>query len=314
MNQNAGSIEKEIVKGEFIRQGDHFRDWVMADSSSEYVAEPDRYHLYVSLACPWAHRTIIARKLKGLESIIGMTVVDPIRDERGWKFFEDTDDVCGFKFLRDAYEVTEINYDARVTVPALWDRFRKRIVNNSEIDIVRMFNSSFAKWANDSINLYPDDQLPEMENIEKFVYENINNGVYRAGFAKNQAAYNSAVVALFEALDWIEEYLSTHRYLCGKTITAVDWNLFVTLVRFDCVYYSHFKCNQRRIADYPHLWGYLRELYQHPGIKETVDFSQIKQHYFITQTHINPYGIIPSGPLDIDFSRPHGRELVPNSQ
>ena len=313
MNENAGSIKKEIVKGEFVRQGDQFRDWVGADSSSEYVAEPSRYHLYVSLACPWAHRTIIARKLKGLESVVGMTVVHPIRDERGWKFFTDTDKITGFEFLSEIYQATEPHYDARVTVPVLWDCVRKRIVNNSEVDIVRMFNSSFDEWANDGIDLYPVDQRSEIENLENFVYEKINNGVYRAGFAKNQATYNSAVVALFEALDWIEEYLSINRYLCGKTITAVDWNLFVTLVRFDCVYYSHFKCNQRRIADYSHLWGYLRELYQHPGITETVDFSQIKQHYFITQTHINPHGIIPLGPLDIDFSMPHGRELVSTS-
>ena len=313
MNHNAGSIEKEVVNGEFVRQGDHFRDWVMADSSSEYVAEPDRYHLYVSLACPWAHRTIIARKLKGLESVIGMTVVDPIRDERGWKFFEDIDDICGFKFLRDAYEATETDYDARVTVPALWDRVRKRIVNNSEVDIVRMFNSSFDEWASDTIDFYPDNQRPEMDRLENYVYEKINNGVYRAGFAKTQATYESAVFNLFEALDTVDKHLSNQRFLCGETITAVDWNLFVTLVRFDCVYYNHFKCNQRRIMDYSHLWGYLRELFQYPGIAETVDFSQIKQHYFTTQTHINPHGIIPVGPQDIDFSISHGRELLPNS-
>ncbi len=314
MNRNAGSVKKEIINGEFIRQGDHFRDWVLPDKVSNYPAEPSRYHLYVSLACPWAHRTIIARKLKGLESIVGMTVVDPIRDERGWKFLDGIDDVTGFEFLSEMYQVTDPEYDARVTVPILWDGVQKRIVNNSEIDIVKIFNNSFSLWADDCIDLYPENQRPEIERLENFVYEKINNGVYRAGFAKTQETYDSAVINLFNALDEIEKHLEMRRYLCGKDMTAVDWNLFVTLIRFDCVYYNHFKCNQKHIADYHHLWSYVRELYQYDGIAETVNFSHIKQHYFITQKDINPNGIVPIGPQCIDFSSPHDRNFISASQ
>ena len=310
MNLNAGSMKKEMMDGEFVRQEDFFRDWVKADNTSEYLAEPNRYHLYVSLACPWAHRTIIARKLKGLESVIGMTVVDPVRDERGWRFFNDIDEISGFKFLSEMYQKTYPNYDARVTVPVLWDCNRTRIVNNSELDIVRMLNSSFNEWANNSVDLYPENQRTEMNRLEDFIYENINNGVYKAGFAKTQATYESAVNHLFNALDVVEEHLAERRYLCGKSLTAVDWNLFVTLIRFDCVYYSHFKCNKKSVMNYSNIWGYLRELYQYPGISETVDFLQIKQHYYVTQTDINPSGIVPVGPLDIDFGSSHDRDLI----
>ena len=310
MNRNAGSVKQEIVKGEFIRQDDHFRDWVLPESKSNHPTEPSRYHLYVSLACPWAHRTIIARKLKGLESVVGMTVVDPVRDDRGWKFLEGTDIVTGFGFLSEMYQLNDPKYDARVTVPVLWDCVRNRIVSNSEVDIVKMFNSSFNKWADNCIDFYPENQRPEIERLESLVYEKINNGVYKAGFAKTQETYESAVIDLFEALDEIEKHLAMRRYLCGDTITAVDWNLFVTLIRFDCVYYNHFKCNKKHITDYRHLWGYVRELYQYTGIAETVDFSHIKQHYFITHKDINPNGIVPIGPQYIDFSSPHNRHDI----
>ena len=313
MNLNAGSMKKEMMDGEFVRQEDFFRDWVKADNTSEYLAEPNRYHLYVSLACPWAHRTIIARKLKGLESVIGMTVVDPVRDERGWRFFNDIDEISGFKFLSEMYQKTYPNYDARVTIPVLWDCNRTRIVNNSELDIVRMLNSSFNEWANNSVDLYPENQRTEMNRLEDFIYENINNGVYKAGFAKTQETYESAAIDLFKALDEIEKHLEKRRYLCGETMTAIDWNLFVTLIRFDCVYYNHFKCNQKHITDYRHLWNYVRELYQYTGIAETVDFSHIKQHYFITHKEINPNGIVPIGPKHIDFSIPHNRHCIHNS-
>lgn len=298
----------EEIAGEFKRQEDSFRDWVTDDGSSAYPAAAGRYHLYVSLACPWAHRTIIARKLKGLENIIGMTVVDPIRDGRGWAFTDDPDPVNGFRFLSEAYRASQPPYRSRVTVPVLFDKEDNRIVNNSEVDIVRMFNDAFGEWATGAVDLYPEPLRAEIDALDELIYPNINNGVYRSGFAETQAAYEAGVVPLFNALDQLDERLASRRYLCGSQITEADWKLFVTLVRFDEVYYVHFKCNVRRIADYKNLWPYLRDLYQQPGIAETVNMDHIKRHYYMTHGDINPFFVVPLGPRDLDFMAAHGRE------
>ncbi len=300
-------------EGAFVRQEDQFRGQVTRDGSSGYPAESGRYHLYVSLACPWAHRTVIMRKLKGLEDAVGMTVVDPIRDDRGWAFrngpgySEDT--VNGFQFLREAYRATDPDYNARVTVPVLWDKKTRRIVSNADDDIMRMFNSEFNAFAKSKVDYYPEPLRAMIDEINDFVYPNINDGVYKAGFATTQGTYEREARALFNALDRIEERLRTNRYLAGNQITEADWRLFTTLIRFDAVYYVHFKCNIRRIIDYPMLYGYLRELYQHEGIAETVNFDHIKRHYYITHTDINPTGIVPVGP-ELDLNSPHGRDMV----
>ncbi|MCC7201621.1 MAG: glutathione S-transferase family protein [Nitrospirae bacterium] len=300
-------------EGEFVRQGDQFRKWVTQDGSSGYPAESGRYHLYVSLACPWAHRTIIMRRLKGLEEVVGMTVVDPIRDERGWAFRNgpgySEDPVNGFQFLSEAYRATAPYYNARVTVPVLWDKKTGRIVSNADDDIMRMFNSEFNTFTRSKIDFYPGPLRSEIDEINDFVYTNVNDGVYKAGFATTQDAYEREVRALFDALDMIEKRLRTNRYLVGSQITEADWRLFPTLIRFDAVYYGHFKCNIRRIIDYPNLYGYLRELYQYDGIAETVNFDHIKRHYYITHTDINPTGIVPVGP-ELDLNSSHGRDVV----
>jgi putative glutathione S-transferase len=297
--------------GEFKRQEDVFRDWVTRDGASGYPAEPNRYHLYVSLACPWAHRTIIIHKLKKLENVIGMTVVDPIRDERGWAFRNgpgySEDPVNGFKFLSEAYQATDPNYNARVTVPVLWDKKRRRIVSNADDDIIRMLNSEFNDFTDSDLDFYPEELRAEIDAVNDLVYPNVNDGVYRAGFATTQRAYEHAVRNLFDALDQLEERLSKQRYLVGARLTEADWRLFTTLIRFDAVYYVHFKCNIRRIVDYPNLWGYLRDLYQHDGVAETVNFDHIKRHYYVTHDDINPTRIVPVGPK-LDFNTPHGRE------
>lgn len=296
--------------GEFKRQGDMFRSWVTADGSSGFPAARGRYHLYVSWACPWAHRTIIMRKLKGLEDVVGMTVVDPVRDDRGWAFRDgpghSTDPVNGFAFLSEAYRATDPTYRARVTVPVLWDRETRRIVSNSDDDIMRMFNSAFDKVTGSTADFYPADLRDEIDRLNAFIYERVNDGVYRAGFATTQRAYERAVRRLFEALDELDARLADRRYLLGDRIVETDWRLFVTLVRFDAVYHGHFKCNLRRIADYPNLSGYLRDLYQYDGVAETVNFDHIKRHYYMTHDDINPTGIVPIGP-DQDLAVPHGR-------
>lgn len=300
-------------EGEFVRQEDQFRGRVTGDGSSGYPAESGRYHLYVSLACPWAHRTVIMRKLKGLEEVIGMTVVDPIRDERGWAFRNgpgcSEDPVNGFQFLSEAYSATDPDYNARVTVPVLWDKKTGRIVSNADDDIIRMFNSEFNAFIKSEFDFYPEPLRAEIDAINDFVYLNVNDGVYKAGFATTQGAYEREARTLFNALDQIEERLKTKRYLTGNQITEADWRLFPTLIRFDAVYYSHFKCNIRRIVDYPNLYGYLRELYQHDGIAETVNLDHIKRHYYITHTDINPTGIVPLGP-ELDLNSPHGRDTL----
>jgi len=308
--------------GEFQRQEDAFREWISNDGSTPYPAEAGRYHLYVSLACPWASRTVIFRKLKGLEDAIGMTVVDPIRDERGWAFrdpsgktpltapFESTDPVNGFRYLREAYNATDPNFDERVTVPVLWDKETKKIVNNCEDDICPMFNRAFNAFAqNKELDFFPKEIQAEQAKLTDFIYENINNGVYKAGFATRQRPYEIACRKLFEALDQIEQRLAKTRYLFGNRIVEADWRLFCTLVRFDAVYHGHFKCNIRRIIDYPNLQGYLMDLYQQPGIAETVNFDHIKRHYYMTHTEINPTRIVPLGPA-LDLSQPHQRDKM----
>lgn len=296
--------------GAFVRQESRFRDWVTADGSSGFPAAPGRYHLYVSLACPWASRTLIWRQLKGLQDAIGVTVVDPLRDERGWRFTdEEPDPVNGFRFLSEAYERSAPGFDGRVTVPVLWDKETGRIVNNESAEIVRMLNSAWDEWGDAGVDLYPDALRDEIDAINERVYATVNNGVYRAGFATTQGAYEHAFDALFATLDWLDERLATRRYLLGEQITEADWRLFVTLVRFDAVYVGHFKCNLRRIDDYAHLSGYLRDLYQQPGIAATVDFDQIKRHYYMTHPQLNPTRIVPKGP-QLDLDRPHGRDRI----
>lgn len=304
---------EQTADGEFQRQDDRFRQWVTADGSSGYPAAKNRYHLYVSWACPWAHRTIIVRKLKGLEDSIGLTAVDPIRDERGWAFRDgpghSTDPVNGFQYLADAYRATDPSYHARVTVPVLWDRMNRRIVSNSDDDLMRMLNSEFDQFARARTDLYPADLRDDIDRLNDRIYNDVNNGVYRAGFATSQRAYERAVRRLFDTLDFLDDQLSNRRYLFGERIVETDWRLFVTLVRFDAVYYVHFKCNVRRIADYPHLLGYVRDLYQYDGIAETVNFDHIKRHYYMTHGDINPTRIVPLGP-DQDLRAPHGRDRL----
>ena len=313
MSTKAQFPEEQSAEGEFERQEDAFRGFVSADGSTPYPAIAGRYHLYISLACPWASRTLIVRHLKTLEDVIGVTVVDPVRDERGWAFRDGPsyshDPVNGFKFLGEAYAATDPNFDGRVTVPVLWDKQTHRIVNNSEDDICRMFNDVFAAFGNRDVNLFPKDIETEHAKLSSFIYDNVNNGVYKAGFASKQQAYEKPCRTLFAALDELDARLAARRYLFGERIVEADWRLFCTLVRFDAVYYGHFKCNMRRIVDYPNLDGYLRDLYQQPGIAETVNFDHIKRHYYITHDDINPTRIVPIGPV-LDLSRPHGRELL----
>jgi putative glutathione S-transferase len=313
---------EQTKSGEFQRQPDAFREWVSNDGSTSYAAAANRYHLYVSLACPWASRTVIFRKLKALEEAIGMTIVDPIRDEKGWAFrdpggtippgapFQSTDPINGFQFLREAYEATDPDYDERVTVPVLWDKQTKKIVNNCEDDICRMFNDRFNDFArNKDVDFFPQELEDRHTKLSDFVYDNVNNGVYKAGFATRQRPYEIACRKLFEALDELEGRLSKNRYLFGNCIVEADWRLFCTLIRFDVVYHGHFKCNLRRIIDYPNLQGYLMDLYQRPGITDTVNFDHIKRHYYMTHTQINPTRIVPIGPV-LDLTKPHAREKI----
>jgi len=308
--------------GEFQRQEDAFREWISNDGSTSYLAIAGRYHLYVSLACPWASRTVIFRKLKGLEQTIGMTVVDPIRDEKGWAFrdpsgktplnvpFESTDPINGFHYLSEAYAATDPNFDERVTVPVLWDKKTKKIVNNCEDDICRMFNDAFNGVAqNKDVDLFPKDIENEHVKVSDFLYDNVNNGVYKAGFATRQQPYEISCRKLFDALDQIEQRLSKSRYLFDNHIVEADWRLFCTLVRFDVVYHGHFKCNIRRIVDYPNLQGYLMDLYQQLGIGDTVNFDHIKRHYYMTHEEINPTRIVPLGPI-VDLTQRHAREII----
>lgn len=313
MTQRSQFPKEQSASGDFQRQEDSFRAWVSRDGSTPFPAVAGRYHLYVSLACPWAHRTLIVRNCRRLEKVIGVTVVDPIRDERGWAFREGPghglDTVNNFAYLREAYLATDPDFGGRVTVPVLWDQETGQIVNNSEDDICRMFNGVFAESGDASVDFFPDDVEEEHAALRNFVYAKINNGVYKAGFATRQMVYERAARNLFGALDELDRRLANRRYLLGNRIVEADWRLFCTLVRFDAVYHGHFKCNLRRILDYENLQGYLRDLYQIPGIAETVDFDHIKRHYYITHEHLNPTGIVPIGP-ELDLTGPHGREDV----
>ena len=305
--------EEQSADGEFERQEDAFRDHVSPDGSTPYPVMAGRYHLYVCLACPWASRTVIARHLLGLEEVISMTVIDPIRDDRGWAFRDgpgySTDPINGFAFLSEAYLASDFIFKGRVTVPVLWDKHTRRIVNNSEDDICRMFNNAFASLGNRKVDLFPADLAGAQEKMSAFIYDKVNNGVYKAGFATSQKSYEEACRDLFTALDHLETGLASRRYLFGDRIVETDWRLFCTLVRFDAVYHGHFKCNVRRIVDYPNLQGYLMDLYQQPGIAETVNFDHIKRHYYFTHDDINPTRIVPIGP-ELDLTRQHGRERL----
>ncbi|MGD9897443.1 MAG: glutathione S-transferase family protein [Candidatus Methylacidiphilaceae bacterium] len=313
MGAQAQFPDEQSTEGAFVRQDDAIRGWVSADGNSGFPAEAGRYHLYISWACPWAHRTAIARRLKRLEGVVGISAVDPIRDERGWAFRDvpgaSPDPVNGFRFLSEAYLATDPTYRGRVTVPVLWDKWTRRIVSNSDDDILRMFSLSFGAWADPSVDLYPHPLRKAIDELNGWLYERINDGVYRAGFATSQPVYEEKVRLLFDSLDQLETRLATTRYLLGAKPVESDWRLFVTLVRFDAVYYGHFKCNLRRIADYPNLSGYLRDLYQIEGIAQTVNLDHIKRHYYITHHDINPNGIVPLGPIQ-DWSLPHGRDAV----
>lgn len=292
--------DEQNETGEFERQEDAFREWVTADGSSAFAAEAERYHLYISLACPWAHRTLIVRHLLGLQDAIGVTVADPVRDQRGWAFREGPghteDPINGFKFLAEAYRATDPSFSGRVTVPVLWDKQTRRIVNNSEDDICRMLAEAFAAFHTHKVDLFPSAIAAEQKALSEFVYENVNNGVYRAGFASTQAAYETGAKALFSALDQLDDRLSKQRFLFGASFVETDWRMFCTLIRFDPVYHGHFKCNVRQIRNYKNLSGYLRDLYQQPGIRSLVNFDHIKRHYYITHTDINPTAIVPIGP------------------
>ncbi len=305
--------------GRFVRKASAFRNWVTPDGrpgptgKGGFKAEAGRYHLYVSLACPWAHRTLIFRALKGLEGMISVSVVNPLMMEQGWSFDPGEgvvpDDVNGARHLYEIYTKADPNYTGRVTVPVLWDKQTGTIVNNESAEIIRMFNSAFDAVGATGPDLYPVELRDDIDWVNDFVYDRINNGVYKAGFATTQKAYDEAVQSLFEALDGLDARLSRQRYLTGERITEADWRLFTTLVRFDAVYVGHFKCNLKRLVDYPNLWAWTRELYQIPGIAETVNRAHIKDHYYRSHRTINPAGIVPAGP-EIDFTKPHGRDRL----
>lgn len=302
--------------GRFVRSETQFRNWITPDGrpgpsgDGGFQAEPGRYHLYVSLACPWAHRTLIMRKLKGLEDAIGVSIVHWHMAEHGWEFREARgatgDRLYGLDYLHQLYTRSQASYSGRVTVPVLWDRERQTIVNNESAEIIRMLNSAFDQAGARGPDFYPAPLRPEIDRVNARVYETVNNGVYRAGFATTQAAYDEAVTALFETLDELDERLAHARYLVGGQLAEADIRLFTTLVRFDPVYVGHFKCNLRRLIDYPNLWAYARELYQHSGVALTVDFDHIKQHYYGSHKSVNPTGIVPLGPI-LDWTAPHAR-------
>jgi len=302
-------FDESREQGEYVRKDSQFRDWV-----SEADAEKDRYHLYVSYACPWAHRTLIFRKLKKLEDVISVSVVHPFMDNDGWDFNDDYpaatgDSLYHFKRMHQLYTKAQPDYSGVVTVPVLWDRKNETMVNNESSEIIRMLNSSFNNLLDDetaALDYYPEDKQAEIDSINTLVYNDINNGVYRAGFATTQKAYEKAYNRLFNALDKVEQILSQQRYLVGADITEADWRLFTTLIRFDAVYVGHFKCNKKRIIDYPNLFNYMLELYQWPGIAETVFFDHIKDHYYSSHTMINPNQLVPLGP-EQDLNLPHNR-------
>jgi putative glutathione S-transferase len=305
------ALSATAMNGTFERPPSQFRDWVSADGSTPFPAEAGRYHLYVSWACPWAHRTAIGRRLKGLEDVIGLSVVDPIRDERSWAFTggEYTDPINGFQYLSQGYVATNPDYEGRISVPVLWDKETGRIVNNESADILRMFSTGFGALADDAVDLYPEAHRDEIDALNARLYDDVNNAVYRAGFSRDQEAYEAIVARMFATLGDMEERLGTRRFLFGDTPVETDWRLFTTLVRFDAVYNIHFKCSLRRVVDHPNLWAYTRDLYQQPGIAETVRFGEIRDHYYRTHGQINPSGLVAVQPA-ADFDAPHGRESV----
>ena len=308
-------LDKEMDEGDFKRMESTFRNWVTADGSAGstgtggFKAEADRYHLYVSAACPWAHRTVIFRKLKQLEDVIGVSIVEPDMLDKGWSFSEQgdyVDHLHAFKYMHQIYTRADKEFTGQITVPVLWDKKLNTIVNNESSEIIRMLNSAFNQFTEVKIDYYPQSLRQKIDEANKPIYDNINNGVYRCGFATTQIAYEKAFDRLFNELDQLEKNLSNNRYLLGKQITEADWRLFTTLIRFDVVYVGHFKCNLKRIADYPNLSNYLAELYQIPGIAETVDIEYIKRHYYYSHTSINPTQLIPKGP-SLNFDFPHNR-------
>lgn len=308
--------DTKSTQGHFKRTVTSFRNWLTADGAAGptgaggFKAEAGRYHLYVSLACPWAHRTLIFRKLKKLEDLISVSVVHPLMLEHGWTFEQDDaatgDQLMGLDYLWQVYVKADHAYSGRVTVPVLWDKQQNTIVSNESAEIIRMFNSAFNAITGDDQDFYPQALRSEIDALNSRIYDTVNNGVYKAGFATTQAAYEEALGPLFESLDMLEERLSKQRYLLGDQLTEADWRLFTTLVRFDAVYVGHFKCNLHRIVDYPALSAYLRDLYQVPGVAETVNIDHIKRHYYGSHKTINPTGVIPVGPL-LDFDAPHHR-------
>jgi putative glutathione S-transferase len=311
------NIKLKVKDGEFIRTDSSFRNWITKDGSpgnsgnGGFKAEAGRYHLYISHACPWAHRTLIFRKLKGLERLISLSVVHPLMPAESWVFDDypgsTEDHLYGFKYLYELYQKADKNFNRLVTVPVLWDKLNHTIVNNESSEIIRMMNSSFDEITGNNLDFYPEPLRDEIDAINKKVYRDVNNGVYRCGFATTQKAYERAIIPLFKTLDWLESILDSKRYLTGNTITEADWRLFTTLVRFDAVYVGHFKCNIRRIDDYPCLSNYLRDLFQQPGVSTTVNMEQIKKHYYESHKSVNPSGVVPYGP-EIDFNKPHNRD------
>lgn len=303
----------KATDGRYIRADSQFRHWVTADGSSGFPAETGRYHLYIAISCPWAHRTWIFRTLKRLKDVVSMSIVAPRRTEQGWVFDDRTpqyqDTLLGKQALHEIYTLAQPTYSGRVTVPVLWDKKRQTIVNNESSEIIRMFNSAFNAFTDDQTDYYPAPLRPEIDALNDLIYRTVNNGVYRAGFATTQEAYEEAVDALFATLDQLEVRLASRRYLLGDRLTEADWRLFPTLVRFDVAYHGAFKCNVRRLVDYPNLWAYTRELYQIPGIAETVHPEIYKQGYYSPSPLRNPLGIVPKGPV-IDFAAPHGRSAL----
>jgi putative glutathione S-transferase len=316
-------MDRELAGGEFKRQQSRFRDWIGIDGRSgkvtELAVEPERYHLYVSLACPWCHRTAILRELAGLTQAIPISYLAPFRDERGWAFTGESftdgpggeyiDRLHGWAFMSEAYSASDPGFDGRITVPVLWDTQTERIVSNESSEIIRMMSSADSLGGlghGADLELYPEQLRAEIDQVNERVYNKVNNGVYRAGFARRQGAYEHSFAELFDSLRWLEGLLGERRYLLGEQITEADWRLFPTLARFDEVYNLHFRCNYRRLVDYPNLWGYSRELYQRPGVAQTVAMEQIKRHYYTTHDELNPKRIIPVGP-GYDWSESHGR-------
>jgi putative glutathione S-transferase len=311
VTSSAYSLGRESADdGSWRRQESQFRRWV-AEDSSEFPPQAGRYHLYVARACPWAHRTIIARRLMGLEDAIGLSFVDPIRDQRGWAFTggEYADPINGFEFLSEAYLATDPAYEARVTVPVLWDQQTGVIVSNESADILRMLGTAFSPLAAHPVDLYPSSLRGEIDELNGRIYDNVNNAVYKAGFSRKQTVYEREVAGLFAMLDELDRRLADRRFLFGPAPVESDWRLFTTLVRFDAVYQIHFKCSLRKLIEYQHLWPYARDLYQWPGVANTVSFDEIRRHYYLTHPMINPSGLVAVRPA-VGFDEPHGRESL----